>query len=119
MDLGLLEVSNSGNLIREVLDPGCNIIFGADIDSNFKDEVQIIIIATGFPKQTPLSQGAEALSRMQGGFGALSKFNPENQEILDDDAPEPTPEVILQEDPENPPFLAKLRAGKKNPSTQS
>ncbi|MCL2756262.1 MAG: cell division protein FtsZ [Firmicutes bacterium] len=48
-DLDIHEVSNCGNLIRQVVDPGCNMIFGADIDPTFTDEVQVIIIATGFP----------------------------------------------------------------------
>ncbi|MCL2587748.1 MAG: cell division protein FtsZ [Firmicutes bacterium] len=48
-DLDIHEVSNCGNLIRQVIDPGANMIFGADIDPSFNDEVQVIIIATGFP----------------------------------------------------------------------
>jgi len=51
-DLDIHEVSNCGNLIRQVIDPGANMIFGADIDPNFNDEVQVIIIATGFVKPT-------------------------------------------------------------------
>ena len=49
-DLDIHEVSNCGNLIRQVVDPGCNMIFGAHIDEAFNDEVQVIIIATGFPR---------------------------------------------------------------------
>ena len=52
VDLDLHEVSNCGNLIRGVVDGNCNIIFGADIDPTFNDEVQIIIIATGFARNT-------------------------------------------------------------------
>ena len=48
-DLDIHEVSNCGNLIRQVVDPGANVIFGADIDPNLTDEVQVVIIATGFP----------------------------------------------------------------------
>jgi len=112
MDLNVHEVSNSGNLIREVVDPGCNIIFGADIDTNFNEEVQIIIIATGFPKQSAVKQTAESLTRMQGSFGVFSKFNPENQEVLEE-AEEPTPEVILPEDDGTPLYVKKLREKNK------
>ena len=52
-DLDLHEVANCGNLIRGVVDSRCNIIFGADIDANFNNEVQIIIIATGFARGAP------------------------------------------------------------------
>ena len=48
-DLDIHEVSNCGNLVRQVIDPGANMIFGADVDPNMTDEVQVIIIATGFP----------------------------------------------------------------------
>lgn len=112
MDLDIHEVSNSGNLIREVVDPGCNIIFGADIDTNFNEEVQIIIIATGFPKQSHVKQTAESLTRMQGSFGTFSKFNPENQDG-DGDGADPVPQVNLAEDDGTPPYLKKLRKEKK------
>jgi cell division protein FtsZ len=111
MDLDIHEVSNSGNLIREVVDPGCNIIFGADIDTNFNEEVQIIIVATGFPKQSPVKQTAESLVRMQGSFGTFSKFNPENQQSADAD--EKAQDVKLSEDDGTPPYLKKLRGEKK------
>jgi cell division protein FtsZ len=49
-DLDFGEVANCGTLIRDVVDPGCNIIFGADTVSNITDEVQVLIIAAGFPR---------------------------------------------------------------------
>lgn len=110
MDLDIHEVSNSGNLIREVVDPGCNIIFGADIDTNFNEEVQIIIIATGFPKSTPVQQTAESLTRMQGSFGMFSKFNPETQ--AHETKAEEKPEVVLPKDDGVPPYVKKMRGEK-------
>lgn len=47
-DLGLLEVSEAAQIIREAADPEANIIFGAVIDEKSKDEVRITVIATGF-----------------------------------------------------------------------
>jgi len=57
-DLSLHEVDNYGSLIKDVLDENCNIIFGADLNPEFNEEVQIIIIATGFPRddKTQMSQ---------------------------------------------------------------
>lgn len=112
MDLDIHEVSNSGNLIREVVDPGCNIIFGADIDTNFNEEVQIIIIATGFPKQSPMKQTAESLTRMQGSFGMFSKFNPETQGVESQHEKESKSEVEIPECDGTPPFLKKMREKK-------
>ena len=50
VDLAIHEVDNYGSLIKDVLDENCNIIFGADLDPKYNNKVQIIIIATGFPK---------------------------------------------------------------------
>lgn len=48
VDLSLAEVYEAAERVREVVDPNCNIIFGAGIDENMVDEVEITIIATGF-----------------------------------------------------------------------
>jgi len=48
MDLALDEVSEASDLVKEVVDPNCNIIFGTSIDAEMEDEVEITIIATGF-----------------------------------------------------------------------
>jgi cell division protein FtsZ len=48
IDLPLDEVYEAAELVREVVDPECNIIFGASIDEAMEEEVEITIIATGF-----------------------------------------------------------------------
>ena len=47
-DLTLDEVYQSADLVKEVVDPSCNIIFGSGIDVDMADEVEITVIATGF-----------------------------------------------------------------------
>lgn len=47
-DLSLAEIYEAVDLVRDVVDSDCNIIFGATIDENMKDEVQVTVIATGF-----------------------------------------------------------------------
>lgn len=47
-DLGLLEINEAAVIVQEAADPDANIIFGAVIDENLKDEVRITVIATGF-----------------------------------------------------------------------
>jgi len=47
-DLTLFEVNEAAELIRQMVDPEANIIFGAAIDSSLSDEVQITVVATGF-----------------------------------------------------------------------
>lgn len=47
-DITLREVSEAANMVKEVIDPSCNLIFGSSIDPEMRDEVEITIIATGF-----------------------------------------------------------------------
>ena len=47
-DITLREVTEAANMVREVIDPSCNLIFGSSIDPDMHDEVEITIIATGF-----------------------------------------------------------------------
>jgi cell division protein FtsZ len=47
-DMGLLEVSEAAQVVREAADPEANIIFGAVIDEKARDEIRITVIATGF-----------------------------------------------------------------------
>ena len=47
-DLGLFEINNAAMMVTEAADPNANIIFGATVDPDMKDEVSITVIATGF-----------------------------------------------------------------------
>ncbi|MBI3536791.1 MAG: cell division protein FtsZ [Chloroflexi bacterium] len=47
-NLTLHEVYDSAGVIRAVADPDVNLIFGAVINPDMKDEIQITVIATGF-----------------------------------------------------------------------
>lgn len=49
-DLGLFEVNTAAEMIQKSADPDANIIIGAVIDENLKDEMLITVIATGFDK---------------------------------------------------------------------
>ncbi|MEX0765213.1 MAG: cell division protein FtsZ [bacterium] len=48
LDLGLVEVSEAAQIVKEAADPEANIIFGAVIDDKIDGEVRITVIATGF-----------------------------------------------------------------------
>jgi cell division protein FtsZ len=47
-DLGLFEINNAAMMVTEAADPNANIIFGATVDPDMKDEISITVIATGF-----------------------------------------------------------------------
>ena len=48
VDLPLDQVHEAADMMREIVDPDCNIIFGASVSDNMEDEVEITVIATGF-----------------------------------------------------------------------
>ncbi|WDV44174.1 cell division protein FtsZ [Clostridiaceae bacterium M8S5] len=48
LNLGIFEVNEAADIIKESVDPDANIIFGAVVDENLKDEIKITVIATGF-----------------------------------------------------------------------
>lgn len=47
-DLSLLEINEAAQVVQEAADPDANIIFGAVIDENLKEQIRITVIATGF-----------------------------------------------------------------------
>ncbi len=72
LDLPLDEVYEAANLVREVVDPSCNIIFGSGIDESMNDEVEITIIATGF--QNKLTDNAKDFSKVKQDAQAVNTF---------------------------------------------
>lgn len=48
LSLTLSEVNEGLSLVRDVVDPTANIIFGQGFDEEFEDEVVVTVIATGF-----------------------------------------------------------------------
>jgi len=53
LDLTLAEVKEASELIKDVVDDSCNIIFGAGVDESLNEEVIVTIVATGFPYENP------------------------------------------------------------------
>ena len=64
-DLSLDEVWTAAELVRKVVDYSANIIFGACIDEKMQDEVEIVIIATGFSDSDALFQGTDGVGSYQ------------------------------------------------------
>ncbi len=52
-DLGIFEVNEAAEIIMQAADPGATIIFGAVINEEFDDTIQITVIATGFDGSSP------------------------------------------------------------------
>ncbi len=64
-NLTLQEVNQAAEVIREVVDPDANIIFGVTHDTALENDVKITLIATGFRQP-----------------GAVDKLSPQNTEAL-------------------------------------
>ena len=47
-NLGLFEIDEAAEIIKEMADPEANIIFGTVIDERMGEDLQITVIATGF-----------------------------------------------------------------------
>lgn len=63
-DLGLLEINEAAEIVQDAADPDANIIFGAVIDENLKDEIRITVIATGFQNsKTPTMEKTDLNSK--------------------------------------------------------
>jgi len=52
-NLSLYEVNEAAEIVIAASDPEVNMIFGAIIDDNLKDEIKVTVIATGFEHKGP------------------------------------------------------------------
>ncbi len=80
-DLGLFEVNEAAEVIKEAADPEANIIFGTVIDDRMRDEVKVTVIATGFDGAKRVKQpgrGAAAEERS----GIETSLDERSREIL-------------------------------------
>jgi cell division protein FtsZ len=60
-DLSLVEVSEAAKLVGEAAHPEANIIFGANVDEELKDQVWVTVVATRFDGRTPPKRKAEPM----------------------------------------------------------
>jgi len=51
-DMSLFEVNEAAAIIKETSHADVNLIFGAVIDENMRDQIRITVIATGFERQS-------------------------------------------------------------------
>lgn len=125
VDLTSEDVREVAMLVQEVIDPACTLIFGNCIDEDMHDEIEVTIIATGFPiheepkeekiedigdfgekKEEPALRGLAALNKMAEEREA--KAEPAKQEEVREQ-PKETADI----DPTIPAWLRHLRAKKK------
>ncbi len=59
-DMGLEDVETAANLVQAAAHPDANIIFGASFDNTMEDEIRVIVIATGFEKDSQTVRAVNA-----------------------------------------------------------
>ena len=74
-DLTFDEVADAAELVKSVVDASANIIFGARIDPNVQDEVEITVIATGFPGFDSKQREDDVQRNLQGGRPSFERPN--------------------------------------------
>lgn len=109
-DLALTEVNEAASVVTEAAGPDANIIFGAVIDENLKDEIQVTVIATGFgnrygKKEETDEKAGDLFSRKL----TLERSNftpkdPSSQEVL---IHKSRSQSFFQEDLDVPTFMRK------------
>lgn len=111
-DLSLFEVNEAAEIVRANTHPEANIIFGAVIDAELKDEIHVTVIATGFDRpdaqdQQPIFQERFDQSQPQQQAAVLRPLH-ENAST-----PEPTSvRTFEREDLDIPAFLRRNRNSK-------
>ena len=74
-DLSLDEVCLAADLVKGVIDYSANVIFGACIDEKMSDEVEVVIIATGFSGGQPAAVNEDPVAAAQRAYTLSDKIN--------------------------------------------
>ncbi len=102
----LNEITTGVDLVRQVIDPNANVLFGVCIDESLEEEIQVTLIATGFAR-------GYADNSFFGGAAPIA--SPKIVAATPEVAPtrsmstDMRSTIDLDEDTDVPPFLRKMR----------
>ncbi|MBE5741257.1 MAG: cell division protein FtsZ [Clostridiales bacterium] len=118
-DLTVSEVYEAADLVRDVADPKCNVIFGANFNNNTPGEATVTIIATGFDKKDNVEETVPEFKDHSADFRAFTEPQPVAEETIDPEPAADTEDKVedisiaskkpIVDDEDIPPFLRKLR----------
>lgn len=109
-DMSLFEVNEAAEVIRANAHPECNIIFGAVIDPNVKDDIQLTVIATGFDRPKPKDQFDFVGSAFNGnGHGSQSATARTPREPVKEPTVDYQVRTFQRDDLDIPAFLRRQR----------
>ena len=86
-DLGLFEMNEAANLVREAVHPEANIIVGNVVDGALGDEVRVTVIAAGFDSEPVVGGLADPMTRLS----RAAAVPPVPSSPVDDLPPAPAP----------------------------
>ncbi|MFN2483734.1 MAG: cell division protein FtsZ [Candidatus Limnocylindria bacterium] len=81
-DLGLFEVNEAAEVIKEAADAEANIIFGTVIDDRMHDEVKVTVIATGFDGTRKATGSRRAAVEIASGAPAAETIDERSRQLL-------------------------------------
>lgn len=95
-NLGMFEVAEAAQLVRDAVHEGANIILGTAVDDTLGDEVRVTVIAAGFDGGAPKARTDEAdmsvtLEDTLGGVATKSNELPTLEEATSRNQSEPAP----------------------------
>ena len=117
-NLTLDEVYDAADLVKEVVDPSCNIIFGSGIDPNMDDEVEITVIATGFSGNTVAEEVRNEVKKNivtnvqtieHESSDVVGKTEQQREQEIEDELSETPSSRIEIDDSDIPSFIKKLK----------
>jgi len=65
-DMSLFEVNEAAAIIKETAHPDVQLIFGAVIDENMREQIRITVVATGFERQSSMNARPPAAASKPG-----------------------------------------------------
>ena len=91
-NLGIFEINDAADLVREAAHPEANIIFGTVIDDTLGDEVRVTVIAAGFDGGEP-SQRIEPMVERPAQQATIAESASDSEEVEEKRESEPLPVV--------------------------
>ena len=120
-DLGLFEVNEAAEVIKEAADPEANIIFGTVIDDRMRDEVKVTVIATGFDASHKVRAPARAVTASTDvANGIAASLDERSREILAEIERERAQQQALEDQmPVGSPFAVDERTTARSAERQA
>lgn len=82
-NLSLYEVNEAADIVASASDPDVNMIFGAVINEELKDEIYVTVIATGFEHKAPAQHRSSTSNKDVGSKLDLRPFTGGGNDQLD------------------------------------